>query len=307
MKKLSTLILALFITVACIGQKANLKLNLEEGKTYTQNMEMESTINQNVGGQDMEIIMKTSSITKYKIRQILDEGYLMELSYSKVAMSMGLPQGSVEFSSENPKEGDVFSSIFSSIIDKPFEAVVTPLGRVVKLSGLDKLWEDMINNAEEIPEAQKQQMQKQIKNMYGEKSMRGSMESAMAIYPEKPVKKGAQWTVNTKIETGMVATSIATYTYIGKEGDLARIEGLAKIITEDTQEFSEVNGMEMRFDLEGQATSSFLINRKSGWVMEANIGQEIEGTSFIKESVQVPNGMEIPIKIKTEQVLKGDQ
>jgi len=178
---------------------------------------------------------------------------------------------------------------------------------VENISGLDQLWDDMIENVDELPEAQKKQMKMQIKNMYGEKAMKGSMESGMAIYPEKPVKKGEQWIIASTIETGMVALSTATFTYVGKEGELARIEGIAEISTEDAQAYSEVNGMEMRFELEGKATSSYLVDRKSGWVMKAEHVQEIEGSSFLKESPQIPDGMEVPIKIKNKLVIKGAQ
>ena len=98
----------------------------------------------------------------------------------------------------------------------------------------------------------------------------------------------------------MPSTLTVTYTYEGKEGDLAIIDGKGTVETTDKEAWVQNSGMEMKFNLSGTTASKIKMDQKSGWVSEAVIVQEMEGETQIKANDQMPEDMTIPMTIKNE-------
>lgn len=304
-RTLSILVIVLTVAMAGRAQKADLRLKLEAGTTYPQHMEMEAKIVQNINGMEMEILMEMKGTTDYLVKEVLEGKYLMYVSYRSLAISMGLPQGKVEFSSEDPAEGDAFSKILAAVIGKSFSLTMTETGKVEEIKGLDALWEESISGFEGISEMEKQQIKSQVANAYGEKGMKSSIETATAIFPENLVKKGDQWVINTTMEAGMSAKATTTYTYLGKEGDMAMIKGKGVLETLNKEEYVETQGMPMRIEISGTLESDITINRHTGWIARAIVATDAEGTTHIKDNPQVPGGMSIPMKMNNRQVITG--
>jgi len=287
------------------AQKANLRLNLDAGTTYSQQLETVAKIIQEINGMEMEIQMEMNGKTDYLVKEVQDGRYLMDVTYQSLTIRMGMPQGAVEFSSENPKEGDAFSSVLGAMVGKSFALTMTELGKVEEISGVDELWEEAIGGFDGISEMEKEQIKSQVSNAYGEKGMKSSIEAATAIFPEQPVKKGAEWTISTTMESGMSAKASTTYTYLGKEGYLAKIKGKGVLESLSKDEYTETQGMPMRIDISGTLESDISINRKTGWIAKAVIATHAEGTTHIKDNPQVPGGMSIPMKMDNKQVITG--
>jgi hypothetical protein len=47
-------------------------------------------------------------------------------------------------------------------------------------------------------------------------------------------------------------------------------------------------------------SADFIVNKKSGWIVEARINQDVKGTAQIKDNPKIPGGMSIPMSIKGE-------
>ncbi len=216
---------------------------------------------------------------------------------------MKMPQGTMEFNSEKNNPNDIFSKILGAIIDKPFEVKMSKSGKVTDVKNVEDLWENAINQFEQIPEAQKEQLRAQITKAYGSKALKGNIEMVTAIYPENPVKKGDKWTVNTNLESGMSAKVTTAYEFADQTADFALIKGNSSIKTADKDAYIENNGMKMKYDLEGTMSSEIKVDNNSGWIIEAKIKQAIEGDTYIKENPQIPNGMKIPMTMKSEMVI----
>jgi len=140
----------------------------------------------------------------------------------------------------------------------------------------------------------------QIINAYGGKALKGNIESVTAIYPDNPVGIGDQWTVNTNLEAGMTGKVTSDYEFVELAEDYALIKGESTIETADKDAYIESNGMPMKFDMNGSMTSEIKVEKKSGWIVEALIHQEMEGVAHIKENEQLPEGMKIPMSISSE-------
>ena len=188
--------------------------------------------------------------------------------------------------------------------NKPFYVTMTKTGMVEEVSNIDTLFESMFDQFPELPEMQKQQIKTQLQQSYGDKAFKGNIEMVTAVLPDKPVKKGEKWTVETKLESGMSATVVSTYELNDIRDNQCIIQGKSTIATTDKDAYIESNGMPMKFDLKGTMTSQLTIDKATGWIVEATINQDIQGDVYIKESPQMPNGMKIPMTMVSEMIIK---
>lgn len=306
MKTFVTLLFTVLFMTPGYAQKAKLSLNLEQDKTYKHVTHSKATINQDVYGMKMNIEITMDASMSFHVKAVTKEGYDMELRYDWMNMTMVLPQTTMEFSSEKNDESDLFSSILGELKEIPLKMKMDHLGKIAELEDVESLWDSVITQFSQFPLEQRQQVKSQLMNSYGNNAITGTVETVTAIYPEKPVKEGAQWNIITNLKAGMSSTHSTTFTYQGNEAGLVLIGGQGTIETTDKEEYTDTNGMMMKFDLSGTSTSLFKVDQKSGWIREATIEQNIGGDAFIKESDQMPQGMTIPMNLKNETRITGE-
>ena len=73
------------------------------------------------------------------------------------------------------------------------------------------------------------------------------------------------------------------------------ISGISTIVTADKNAYVQSNGMPLKYDMKGTMTSEIKINRKTGWVIESNTDQTIQGIAQIEKNPQMPEWMSIPM------------
>jgi hypothetical protein len=227
----------------------------------------------------------------------------MDAKFEKLSMSMQIPQGTMEFSSEKNDVNDIFSTILGAMKNKSFGIIMSKAGKILEVRNVEALWENVINQFDPLPEMQKEQVKAQIMKAYGEDALKGNIEMVTAIYPDKAVNKGDKWTINTNLESGMSAKMITSYEFTDLTSDFALIKGNSTIETADKDAYIESNGMPLKYDLNGTMLSEIKLDKITGWILEAKITQEIKGDAYIKENPQMPNGMKIPMTMINEMLI----
>lgn len=303
MKTNFILILCFFIAGSSIAQ-TTLNLNLAQGKEYRQNSDVKMAMTQDVMGQTIEVVATVTGKMVYTVKSVTPTGYEMDVRYENMAMEMKMPQASMKFSSDAPKEGDMMSQVLAGMINKPFQAQISKTGKVLSVKNIDALFTSSFEKLPNITEDQKAQVKAQLSQSYGEKAFISNLEMMLAIYPEKPVKVGEKWTAQNKLKSSISANINTTYSYTEDGADFRKIHGESKITAEDTGEYTVSNGMEMKFAMNGTMVSDIKVDKKTGWILEAKISQDIAGDANIKGNAQMPDGMTIPMTIKTEIVAK---
>lgn len=293
------ILLLISIIISCKEQKADLVLRLEVGKEYRQNTDIKSIVTQEVEGQEvkMEIFAKGAMI--YLVKSIDERGYILDVKYESISMSMRTPYGNTEFSSEKNEPGDIFSAILAAMKDKSFEVVMAKTGKVLEVNNIENLIDSAISQFDyiQISEEQKQQVKTQLMKAYGAEAFRGSTEMVTAIFPDNLVNKGDKWNVKTNMESGMSAKITTDYELFDQTSDYFIIKGNSTIKTEDKDAYIESNGMPTKYDLKGSMQSEIKVDKKTGWIIEAKINQEMYGDAYIKENPQMPNEMKFPMYI----------
>ena len=191
MRTIATLLCTLVLMTTGFAQKAKLTLNLEEGKTYKHITQLVTTLNQDVYGQKMEIIITIEGSMSFLVNTVTKTGYDITTQYDWMKISMGMPQGKMELSSENPAEEDSFSQLLAEMKLIPFQMTMDRKGKILEMENVDAKWKAVMEQFDQIPETQQKQLQSQMLEAFGKDARTGSIEMLTAIFPEKAVKKGA--------------------------------------------------------------------------------------------------------------------
>lgn len=306
MKTIFTLILTVFVLTSYQTQNSDLSLKLEKGKEYKQITNSKATIIQEVNGQKMNMVMTIKGTMTFLVKDITENGYNMDAKFEELSMSMQMPQGLMEFSSEKNDANDIFSTILGAMKDKAFGITMSKTGKITDVKNVEALWSTAINTFDQLPEMQKEQIKAQIMKAYGGEALKGNIEMVTAIYPDSPANRGDKWTINTKLESGMSANMTTDYEFAELTSEYALIKGKSTIVTADKDAYIESNGMPMKYDLTGSMDSEIKVDKNTGWIIEATINQKIEGDTYIKENPQLPNGMKIPMTMINDMVITNN-
>lgn len=302
MKKLLTLALILSATLCVQAKKYKLALNLEVGKEYIQKSNAKMTITQNFNGMPIEIGMNIKGDYVFKVIGAENDQYDMEVKYRTVEMEMESAQGKSSFSSNKASEQDIMSTMLSRMIDKPFKMIMGKNGKVIEIKGIDNLFGGMFEGFD-ITQQQKDQILAQLKQSYGAKAFKGSFEQITAIYPEGKVKLGKKWTTETNIEAGMSVHVTTNFELKAANTEYFLLHGEGDLSSNPNSPFVKQNGMDMKILLDGNLTSDIKIDRKTGWIIDATIVQNLSGNTELKASEQMPEGMSIPMTVKSKSVI----
>lgn len=273
-----------------------IELNLIKGETYRQNTLAEMSVEQSVGGEGITIKMQISGKTAYKVLDVIDSIYDIEVRYESLGMKMDMPGGGLTINSENLNTNDVFSKVLGTMKNHSFQIKISKTGKVIEVRNIEGLFNG-INEFPELPAAQKEQIKKQLADSYGEKSFKNNLEIGLSIFPKKPVSLGEFWTIKGKFESGSTAEMETTYELKEIASDYYFLTSKAKITTLNKDVYADRNGMQIKSDLNGTATAEIKIDKKTGWIIYSKMNQNISGTTTIKGNEMMPDGMTLPLKM----------
>jgi len=306
MKKIFNTLLLFIALTACQGKKIDMALHLEKGKEYSQNHNSQATVVQDINGLQMNVLMLIKGGMSCVVVAVNPHDYDLEVKYTNLSMTMELPsQGKIEFSSNDAHEQDIFSTLLSKMIGKTFNVTMAKNGKILEVKNIESLIESLFEEyTTHIPEEQLAQIKEQITKAYGAEAFKGNIEMTSAIFPDKPVNKGDTWTITTNLQSGIAALITTEYELADFDSTYAIITGNSVIKTEDTD--IEANDMPVKYDVTGSMISEIKINKETGWIVEANIKQEIKGDAYVQGNSQLPNGIKIPMIMETTTTITGE-
>ena len=304
MRNSLSLLLLLAVFIPCYAQKTDLTLNLEKGKEYRQTVNSEATSVQELMGQKLEIAMKVENEIVYKVLNVSSSDCDLEVRYENMQIRAEQPHGSLDYSSENPDAQDLLSTMLHKLTGIVYNIKLSKNGQVLEIENLNSALEQMFDDLSHFPEAQLVPIKTQILSTYSEEVLKNSFELISPFYPDYSVGVGDIWDAATEVysEMGLLAVT-AEYELVELGDDFVRVKSISETATKNRDDYLETGGMEIKFDITGSTVSEFKLDRKTGWIIEANKNQVMEGNTETKGNPTFPGGMVIPIKVKTEVVI----
>jgi hypothetical protein len=300
MKYLLNLPLLLVVFTPCRAQKFNPELNLVKGNTYYMASTGTSAIVQSVNGQENKVNIVISSRMAFKVTGIMDSVYTMEVSYQSLETKIQMADTTIDMDSKKNSPLDIPSSIIAAMMNKPFYITLTRSGKIKSVENIGKMITGVFDGFPQIDTAKKEQIKKQFMQSFGANTLKSSLEMGTAIFPKIAVAKNDKWTVNTSLEAPAKASVQTTYQLIDVSGDFYQIHGDGVMTSDKDAKPLQINGLPMKYNLNGTTLTDIKVNRSTGWISEVKLKQLMSGNIEILDNPQMPGGMTIPMTFNTE-------
>lgn len=299
MKTFLSILLLMVILVPCQAQKVKPALNLVKGDTYNTLSAVSSTVDQTFNGSVMSYTIKSSAKTAFKVVDVKDTVYNMEVSYISIGMDVQSPNGELGFSSDKKDAQDIPSQLLAAMVNKPFLVTLSKSGKVLSVQNIGKIMTTVFSNMK-LDSAQAQQLKTQFMQSFGEQAFKGTLEQELAIYPNVKVAKTDKWVVNTKLLSIMEANIQTVYTLQDITDAYYLIHGDAKITTIDKDKVSRINDMPVKYNLNGTLLSDIKADKNTGWIIQAILVQDMAGDLKILDNPAFPGGTTMPMKVHSQ-------
>jgi len=301
MKKLFfTTILSVFVLVLNAQKPVELRLNLQKGNTFEQNMDMKMKIKMDIPGMNIETEMPFFAKISSKVIDIQNNNFILEYTYKEMKMKFDIMGQKMSYDSSDKNQNldhNPFAKMLSSIINTPYTMTLDKRQNIIAVKGFDKLFASMLND---FPESQKAQMTGILQSMFGDDKIKDNFSSSNIIFPQEPVSVGFSW----KTETSQ-----------NVQGMSLQVKNVYKVekLTKTTAEISSVSEYQMDISInenEQQINASlqnsqlkglYVIDLQTGWTNSAKTKADM---TMLLTTNQGGAEISIPMQITMEISVK---
>jgi hypothetical protein len=281
-------------------EKYMLRLNLENGQRYQQRMTMSQSIDQVMNGVTVTMNQDMTLDYDYSVTDVDAQGVAtVESTYDRIASKVSTQGMAVSYDSATA-EGSISPEFrpLAAMVGKTFTMRISPLGSVVSIEGLSEILDAVIAEMT-IDGPAREQVLENMKRQFGEEAMKDLIEQAMAIYPPEPVAVGDSWVKTIEIRQ-MVPLKLDN-TWVLKEvnENTATLEVTSLIGPAGDDTTVNMMGTDLNVQLEGAQSGISVIDRKTGWVESSTVNQNVDGTMTLPAGEGLPEGMSIPLSIRS--------
>lgn len=295
MKSILNFVLLFLFINCCQAQKVRPALNLTKGNTYYLASTTNSVVIQSINGQENKIDLNISGTMAFKVLDKTDTVYQMEVTYQALSMTIRSAASTMDIDSKKNDPSDILSSVMKKMTNKPFNISLSRTGKVISVENAEKMISGVFDSFPEMDAAKKEQAKTQFMQSFGPNAFKGSIQSETAFFPDGAVAKNDSWVVNTALEGTIKANSHMTYRLTDISNDAYQIHGDGTTVTDKNAKPMQLNGLLITYNLNGTTTADIKADRKTGWMSEIKLTQQMKGDMQIPDGPSVPGGMNIPM------------
>lgn len=300
MRKLILSLAAVATLASCSNENkehSKLELNLTKGDTYPQNMTINSTVDQEMMGQKMQMVMNMTANIDYKVDDIQNGVFVLNTTYRNMTIDMSVAGQNMNFSSNDTT--NPAGKMISGIVGKSFTVHMKKDGSIDKVEGLDNIINGMVSSAGDMT-PEKQQILAQVKQSWGEEALINNLQMATGIYPaDGSTEIGNTWNQSISMPAAFDLKANMDYTLADASADVYTINGKG---TFDIQKDTTLRGADANINLKGDMNFVYKVDTKTGWITSGTGNQNFGGEIKINASGQE---MVMPMNVKSDIKLDG--
>ncbi len=267
MKRIFSLVFAVLWISFCQAQKVKLELNLMKGETYSLNVISNPKVTIIKDGNTVISDGVTYIGMKFKVTDIQDTIYDMIVKFDSMSYNGSLTNllSTNNFSRPNkPQENKFYNSYMQRVItllkDKPYFVKMNKLGRIY----------DVVSVAPDTSNSQK--LISRVFQSY--------LKQIPVIFTGSTVTTGNKWNITTSLETEYFKNSETTYSLNEITNDYLLISGFSNLKSQGKEVDIRSIDPGTKFEGTDSTSSNFKIDRKTGWILDAKISDNLKGTSI---------------------------
>lgn len=275
-KQVATLLLALAMPVALCASDITLRLNLDKGADVKYSSVTKQVITQTVSGMQQVINQdQTFEFTVSPKGKEANGNFKAAITFNRIAIDMKMQGMEMSFDSDDDSGSAAANPqflVFKAMVGKGVTALVSPLGEVLEINGVDEMRSQMI--AEVGGGAQAEQT---IGAAITDESIKQMFAGAFIALPEKAVKESSSWTENKSIEAQFTLNTINTYSVLSASSKEIKLTLSATMSTIPGNK-SSMMGMEVTYNMFGTTSGTIVLNPNTGMIIESVMEQNINGS-----------------------------
>jgi hypothetical protein len=265
------------VTLVLLGFSAEaqksyvLKQNFPIGKTYDFTLISDQIINQQMAGKKFSLSQNIGTAYSFDIRNGEGLEKDIEVTYKRIFMKSKGKGNLLEMDSDDADTTKENS--FRGLKGATFHMVMLPDGSIRSLTGIDQMVTKMVSKMK-ADSAKAANIKASLSQQFNAEGMKQTMESSLKIYPNKSVKIGDSWTVDTKMQLTMPVETITKYTLKAVKDNIAYLNINGTLISKGS--FQSM-GNKIDTDLTGTNVGDAELDLKTGLILKSHLRMELSG------------------------------
>jgi len=290
-----------FVALCNTGAAAvTLQLKLAKGKTYYQRTVIDQHMVQTV--MNMQQVMDQSMGTGLKM-DVLDvdgQGNMRIRNTYNWSMSKRTgPMGSLDYDSAKQPTPPAGAEPFAALLGQGFVLRISPKGEVLDVNGVEELQAAVRKRLP--PGAEADPALGALNQFLDGKGIKQMVESALSVYPDKPVEVGESWGKKRVMSPMFELTIDSKWTLQKREAGMATI-AMTSSLRSNADKPVEAGGMKMTFDLAGTQDGTLRMQEVTGLIVSGLAQQQLKGEIKLGDSAQgplvIPSVFDTKIKVE---------
>ena len=234
----------------------------------------------------------------FKVINGSQEEYLLDMEMDSIWFKMNISGEIVEGSAlRNQSRPGILSRSLVEISKKHLKIHLSTQGEVLSVTGADTLFHSVVDSYKQIPEQVRTALKEALDQRFGNETFQLELNNILFIYSPKAIKAGGHWQTSVPLASGLPGLTQNSWTQNEQTDRLLNISSLGKITPPSKNDFQSINGMMMKYELNGNKDASYKIDKQSGWINSASIKEGITGMVRMKASPKIPDAISWPISI----------
>ena len=307
MKSRSILLFAILLLplLSSTGQSPVLQFNPLQGNEYRLLVSTSQEVTQVMMGNTQTITSTLVNRYRFRVSGEVNGILVMEVKYDSIALKTVMPDGMIEGSTgDYSRKNAVLSKVLREILKSSLRIKVSRLGEVVAVTGLDTTFLSVVDSFTNMPEQVRTLLRTALQEKFGMESLRYQLNAAFAIYPAKSPKHG-KWGNEVKLGPDDPARAENEWTIIEEQPGNSQLKLEGRIGPPEGNDFIQVNGIPMKYVLNGTQSGEITLATASGWPLKGTVSQSIKGTVQLKGTPAMTAGISWPISIESRIAYEG--
>lgn len=251
------------------------RYNLKKGETYPFSLKINATQSLSDGTQSQKLSNNRTTEVSYFVEDAVDNKFKLKATFKAFSEEFTSPEGeklSYSTASGQPADNDIAKSwkIYKAITGETFQMEVDNKGKVLNVTGLDKVTSSVQSKLKKDFTAEEQKMIAELlKSTLNPEFIKMQFEETLNIFPDKSMKIGENWEDSQNISEGPIkGTNKVTRTFKSINGNIATItvNGVQNVNGKESQE-----GVTMSMSNNATLKGSIDLDLSSGWIKKVNL------------------------------------
>lgn len=302
-KAISVLCVVVMLAAVCsAADKVELKLRLKAGESHEMKMTQVQDIAQTMNGSEFKMTQTQEMVMGIDCTGVDANGNMdVKMTYKAMKIVMEGPMGKMEFDSAKPKATDantppqekILGDVLAAIVGSEFRIKIKPNGETYDVRGISEMMKKLKGDSNSP-------IGNVISKMFGEDQVKDMTGNMMNMYPAEPVAVGDSWYETKSINFMMPIDVDTTYMLKGVKDGTATIDMVSKMDMGDSSKPIVIDpNNKMSMQLSGTINGTSLVDLATGMVKKTDMTINFSGMLKMEPNQEMPEGMTIPMSIKS--------